>query len=217
MLDDRRKVGVLNDFDLARLADQTGASGQDNTGTLPFMALDLLSEEGLRGEVPRRYRHEAESFAWSLICLCIATVKGEDGENATTNPHPLVEWFYHWRRSRAAKRDLLWSEHDHPKLPPVHPKGKALSQLLHTFWLRRYNEQFPGREVVMSGDVPESLQNVDSEVVVSVNVPYKEPEDEEIFRKIVLHHFHAFYTVGLDKGIVASMNNRHAKIDWSDN
>ena len=56
MWDDRRKVGILNDFDLARFTDQAGASGQDNTGTLPFMALDLLSEEGLCGEIPRRYR-----------------------------------------------------------------------------------------------------------------------------------------------------------------
>ena len=56
MWDDKRKVGILNDFDLARFADQDGASGQDNTGTLPFMALDLLSKEGLRGEIPRRYQ-----------------------------------------------------------------------------------------------------------------------------------------------------------------
>jgi hypothetical protein len=60
--DDVRKVVVLNDFDLARFADQTAASEQDDAGTSPFMALDLLSEEGLRGGIPRRYRHEAESF-----------------------------------------------------------------------------------------------------------------------------------------------------------
>ena len=52
---------------------------------------------------------------------------------------------------------------------------------------------------------------------MSVNVPYKEPEDKLIFGQIVLHHFHAFYSVGLDKEIVASMNNRYATIDWSDN
>ncbi|KAF9641867.1 hypothetical protein BDM02DRAFT_3073239, partial [Thelephora ganbajun] len=50
--------GVLNDFDLARFSDQAGASGRDNTGTLLSMALDLLSEEGLRGVISRRYRHE---------------------------------------------------------------------------------------------------------------------------------------------------------------
>ena len=106
MWDDKRKVGVLNDFDLARFADQTGASGQDNTGTLPFMALDLLSEEGLRGEIPRRYRHEAESFTWSLICLCLATVEGKNSKNYTQDPHPLRRWFEDWESSRNAKLGL---------------------------------------------------------------------------------------------------------------
>ena len=96
MWDDRRKVGILNDFDLAKLADQAGATGQDNTGTLPFMALDLLSEKGLRGEIPRRYRHEAESFAWCLICLCLTMVEGADGKNYTRDPHLLLRWFQDW-------------------------------------------------------------------------------------------------------------------------
>ena len=39
------------------------------------MTLDLLSEEGLRGENPHRHRHEAESFTWSLIRLHPATVE----------------------------------------------------------------------------------------------------------------------------------------------
>jgi tRNA A-37 threonylcarbamoyl transferase component Bud32 len=93
MRDDARKAAIPDDFDLARFANRAGASGQDNTGTLPFMALDLLSEEGLCGEIPRRYRHEAESFAWSLICLYFATVEDKNGKNRTRDPHPLIEWF----------------------------------------------------------------------------------------------------------------------------
>lgn len=42
MWDDKQKVEIPSDFDLARFADQTGASGRDNTGKLLFMALDLL-------------------------------------------------------------------------------------------------------------------------------------------------------------------------------
>jgi len=66
------------------------------------MALDLLSEEGLRGEIPRRYRHEAEPFAWSLICLCLATVENKKGKNFTMDPHPLYKWFEDWKSSRDA-------------------------------------------------------------------------------------------------------------------
>jgi serine/threonine protein kinase len=142
MWDDRRKVGVLNDFDLSRFADQTGASGQDNTGTLPFMALDLLSEEGLRGEIPRRYRHEAESFAWSLICLYFATVEDVGGENRTRDPHPLYRWFEGWEISRKFKRGSMarpryrW---DSSGLPEY----ERLARALHKYWVDRYTRQFP--------------------------------------------------------------------------
>ena len=89
MWDDRRKVGVLKDLDLTRFADQDGASRQDNTWTLPFMVLDLLSKEGLRGEIPRCHRHKAESFMSSLICLRLATVGDNDGRNHTMSPNHL--------------------------------------------------------------------------------------------------------------------------------
>ena len=214
MWDDRRKVGVLNDFDLARFADQTGASGQDNTGTLPFMALDLLSEY-LRGEVTRRYRHEAESFTWSLICLCLATVE-KNGKNATIDPHPLLRWFQDWETSLDAKIALRWREYDHPEIPLAHPKGKAVSQILHSFWLDRYYEQleFPRQPAATSDNVPKSLQNV--EFSVPVEIPYEEPEDEVIFLQIVLTNFNAFRWVGLDAGVVAGMSDRYEKLDWSD-
>ena len=63
MWDDVQKIGVLCDFDLAKFEDQTGASERDSTRTLPFMVLDLVSERGFCGEIVRRYRHGAESFA----------------------------------------------------------------------------------------------------------------------------------------------------------
>ncbi|KAF9643778.1 hypothetical protein BDM02DRAFT_3122943 [Thelephora ganbajun] len=65
------------------------------------MALDLL-----RREIPRRYRHEAESFAWSLICLCLATVVNNHGKNFTMHPHPLHKWFEDWKSCHDAKSAL---------------------------------------------------------------------------------------------------------------
>lgn len=114
MWDAERKVGALNDFDLTKLADQEGASGEDNTGTLPFMALDLLSEEGLRGDILRLYRHEAESFAWSLIRFCLSAVENEKGENCTRVPHPLQGWFEGWTASHDGKWDSDGTSTTHP-------------------------------------------------------------------------------------------------------
>lgn len=60
--------GVLNDFDLAAIMKYGSRSpdkkGWERTGTLPFMALDLL--EFCNGEIKRWYRHDLESSAWCL-------------------------------------------------------------------------------------------------------------------------------------------------------
>jgi serine/threonine protein kinase len=67
-------IGVLNDFDLSSTRDTP--SGQERTGTVPFMALDLLTEEGIKGQVKHLYQHDAESFIWVLTWICICY---EDG------------------------------------------------------------------------------------------------------------------------------------------
>ncbi|KZT08877.1 uncharacterized protein LAESUDRAFT_696214 [Laetiporus sulphureus 93-53] len=62
------RKGVLNVFDLARirLDSKNQATGQEQTGAIPFMAMDLLSRECFRGEIVRLYRHDFESFLWIL-------------------------------------------------------------------------------------------------------------------------------------------------------
>jgi len=142
--DGRRKVDVLNNFDLARFADPAGAGRQDGMGRLPFMALDLMSEDGLLGELPRRYRHEAESFAWCLIYLCLSMVEDTDGKIYTRDPHPLSMWFRGWETSYNAKFALQWREHDNPGVPLVHPNTKPLAQALHSYWMDRYRKQLWG-------------------------------------------------------------------------
>ena len=216
MWDDERKVGILNDFDLAKFADQEGASGQDNTGTLPFMALDLLTEKGLRGEVPRRYRHEAESFAWSLICLCLATVEDEKGKNYTMDPHPLLEWFQGWNISHHFK--LEWHDHDRPDVPLAHPNTKALARALHKFWVDRYMKQFPrlDEDVETVEDDGGVLQLLKPKMSKPIEVPpYEEPEDEDQFRELVVIHSKVLHRMELTKGVVAEMSKKYMNLDWS--
>jgi hypothetical protein len=51
---DGRWIGVLNDFDLSSTRDTP--SGQERTiGTVPFMALDFLTEEAIEGQVEHLY------------------------------------------------------------------------------------------------------------------------------------------------------------------
>lgn len=66
---DSELVGMLNDFDLAAIMEPGARSppklGWERTGTLPFLALDLLRYHS--GEIGRRYRHDLESFSWCLL------------------------------------------------------------------------------------------------------------------------------------------------------
>ena len=226
MWDDERKAGILNDFDLAKFAGQAGASGQDNTGTLPFMALDLLSERGLRGEIPRRYRHEAESFAWSLICLCLSMVEGTDGKNYTRDPHPLLEWFQDWKTSRQFKFWLQWHEHENPNVPLVHKNTVPLARALHKFWLERYNKQVPTvvrgadevehEAVEYEGFLAEMLDMEKPEPTeVSPHEDYKEPEDEPLFRKLLTIYGRELRRLEATKGVVIGMIGAYKGLDWS--
>ncbi|KAG1772855.1 hypothetical protein EV702DRAFT_1201316 [Suillus placidus] len=78
-----RYIGVLNDFDLSSTRDTP--SGQERTGTVPFMALDLLTKEG---KVKHLYQHDAESFIWVLTWICLRYREGE----LLRQGRPLDEW-----------------------------------------------------------------------------------------------------------------------------
>jgi len=54
---EENKYGVLNDFDLSTIMKpgdrNPNRQGLERTGTLPFMAVQLLEDEGFDGKVPR--------------------------------------------------------------------------------------------------------------------------------------------------------------------
>ncbi|KAG1865786.1 hypothetical protein DFJ58DRAFT_743145 [Suillus subalutaceus] len=84
-----KRIGVLNDYDLSSLADDPGPRGNERTGTVPFMALDLLTEEGQRGEVKHLYRHDLESFMW---CFAWISLRYENGVLLPRRLRPFDEW-----------------------------------------------------------------------------------------------------------------------------
>ncbi|KAG1805109.1 uncharacterized protein HD556DRAFT_1283541, partial [Suillus plorans] len=58
-------IGVLNDYDLSSFK-RDGPRGLERTGTVPFMAADLLTPDGVAGKVEHVYAHDAESLIWVL-------------------------------------------------------------------------------------------------------------------------------------------------------
>jgi len=77
-------VGVLNDYDLSSVRDTP--TGTERTGTVPFMAMELLTKAALQGKVEHLYRHDAESFIWVLIWVCLRY------ENGVLKGTMLNEW-----------------------------------------------------------------------------------------------------------------------------
>ena len=59
-------VGVLNDRDLATVLSSSATPNNDRTGTIPFMALQLLEGE----RVAHMFRHDVESFIWLVLWVC---------------------------------------------------------------------------------------------------------------------------------------------------
>ncbi|EIN07691.1 hypothetical protein PUNSTDRAFT_53086 [Punctularia strigosozonata HHB-11173 SS5] len=81
--------GVLRDFDLSRIRDKNEESapqGTERTGTVPFMALELLCDEYWEGKIERLYRHDVESFAWVIIYLGFTN-------DETLETLPAVDWY----------------------------------------------------------------------------------------------------------------------------
>ena len=78
-------TGVLNDFDLAHVSGEERPSGTERTGTMPVMALDLLTKDAWTGKVERLYRHDCESFVWVLLWICSRYDNGAEIKNPPFN------------------------------------------------------------------------------------------------------------------------------------
>ena len=217
MWDAERGVGVLNDFDLAKFANQVGASGKENTGTLPFMALDLLSEKGLRGEIPRLYRHEAESFAWCLICLCVSVAENKEGENYTTVSDHLRRWFADWVTCSTAKLGFRWSDYENSKIVFAHPNALGVARHIYGHWSDRYKRQFPNKK---SKRFPSAIARELGRTTATSEeaTPYVEEDEDTVFADLVIAHDESMGSDALieTQQIVIGMHRGVRKVDWSD-
>jgi hypothetical protein len=76
MWDPEENCGILNDFDLAKLVKemQCGPAAKHKTGTLPFLALDLLRT--WNGQ--HFFRHEFESFLYVIMWIVARYESGEE-------------------------------------------------------------------------------------------------------------------------------------------
>lgn len=74
-------------------------------GTVPFMAVSLLTPEAMAGKVGHVYAHDAESFIWVLTWVCL---RYEDGKLLSKN-RPLEEWLKVDALRCAERKTHFWS------------------------------------------------------------------------------------------------------------
>ena len=86
-----KPVGIVNDYDLATWVGHS-TTNDDHTGTIPFMAIDLL-DNGLKSRIPRLYRHDMESFVWVLAYITVANIEYKDCAIKISPPPKLGAWF----------------------------------------------------------------------------------------------------------------------------
>ena len=77
MYNPHKSCGILVDYDLAVIEGQSQPSGTGRTGTISFMAVDLLIDEYWEGKVDRLYCHELQAFIWVLPFVFLS-YKGQE-------------------------------------------------------------------------------------------------------------------------------------------
>ena len=100
MYDQSLKCGVLIDYDLSISRQQPGT----DAGSIPFMAIDLLTDEYWNGEIVRLYRHGFEAFLWvlSFVFLRYQDRKSQRGT-------PVDGWVTsNYITCREKKNDFCW-------------------------------------------------------------------------------------------------------------
>ncbi|KIK41001.1 hypothetical protein CY34DRAFT_237513 [Suillus luteus UH-Slu-Lm8-n1] len=118
---DGRYIGVLNDFDLSSTQDTP--SDQERTGTVPFMAVELLAKNAIEGK--RLYQNDAESFIWVFAWVCLRY----EGGRLLRKGRLLDEWLkLDAIRCRSEKAGFLM-EHRHDMIPSQsHKKNWDIAQ-----------------------------------------------------------------------------------------
>jgi Fungal protein kinase len=101
-------IGVLNDFDLAIISGRR-SSNTERTGTMPFMALDVL--ESITASSPQQhlYRYDVESFLWVAIWVCGTFEHGKERENP-----PFKDWTQGDANHCRAKKLVFLDDKDSP-------------------------------------------------------------------------------------------------------
>ena len=136
--------GVLNDYDLASW-DKFPTTNSDRTGTVPFMALNML-RGGLEQRIPRLYSHDAESFIWVLAYVTLVSVHYNGRFVKISRPLALNSWFAGVRVDHIQSKQALPGNYD--RWFPVnksHKRYSTITRNLIDYWALAHCAWFDAR------------------------------------------------------------------------
>lgn len=156
--------GVLNDFDLASVKGGPIIFGSERTGTIPFMALDLLDAPGLGGEVQHLYRHDLESFFWVLMWLChpYRPPPRSDDKAAPLLPPTFAAWTTGAENCRVHKNSTVLDRHLKAEGQDVKPtlEYEELWETVGSEWFSLLSDQVNERKKRKEKEAKEDRQAV---------------------------------------------------------
>ncbi|KIN99501.1 hypothetical protein M404DRAFT_810069 [Pisolithus tinctorius Marx 270] len=177
--DGDKVMGVLNDYDLSSLADSSNLLGNERTGTMPFMAIDLLEEDGQDGKVEHLYRHDMESFIYVFIWISLQYMNGKP-----LHPGPLDSWTKVDARECSKKKIYFLAFHQVPEdvdnYDLVMDLVIFLAQRLNTHSHRKATKKAARRRLAdarSSDAIKAAAQNT-----LNTLGDLREEEDEEVYK-----------------------------------
>ena len=188
-------VGVVNDFDLATWVGHS-TTNNDQTGTIPFMAIDLLNG-GLEEGIPRLYRHDLESFSW-ILAFVSASLIGFDGSKIKICLVPGVDAWFRDEDARDRRAHTLSKEGFHadygwqPTISAGYYPYFHVIRRITQYWSELYISRRPPIQFFKPGEIPASRGPVateperdDPERSLSLFIEYLEKLDAgEVFEEV---------------------------------
>ncbi|KAG2749521.1 hypothetical protein P692DRAFT_20924519 [Suillus brevipes Sb2] len=159
---DRKLTSVLIDYDVSSLA-EPGPRGNERTDTVPFLALDMLTAEGQRGEVKHLYRHDLESFIW---CFAWISLRYKNGVLLPRGSRPFDEWAQLEARKCFTEKNYFLAYPQTPKHSHIYPLLWSLIldclDLLETdYFYRRKRQYLLSKE---RGETPTDTEETESDI-----------------------------------------------------
>ena len=153
-------VGVVNDFDLATWVNHS-TTNNDRTGTIPFMAIDLLNG-GLDRGIRREYRHDLESFSWILAFVSVAQIEYEGSKIKISPVQRVNTWF---KDKDDEDRDLhvhskqnFYMDYGYkPSITDNYGDYYQIIKRITRYWSRFHSSRRPELRMRKPGKVPEPL------------------------------------------------------------